>query len=979
MSTSISEFVNPIKKQTDSKLFSFLQRFKIVDIDGNKLSVGAKAKARPLNEEKEIYMTSILPASGKYYVPKNKIDEMCKLAYSDLLNRSAYYVTEKPDKSDQPFRVDIDMKSVIRANTESQLDLKTIYIKIYDYFANFIQKNFKVTEENLICYVLVKRDIRHKAQEDNIQQLVGVHLHFPYARGTSLQLKKIREMATYVATSENIFPLGFVADKCIDPIESTVWTVYGSVKDNMAYRVTHVLSRKVGKATKIKNFSIIGDSEETVKLLLLTNHSNIQSLKPNKIFQEMMEEDIKNEEIKRQQFKKDINAGEFNAIELEKANQLCFMLNPQRFDGYKEWCNLGFVLHAISKGHEEGFKLWEIISEKMNPESYADADCANKMKNIWNAAKSTEHNPWSMGSLRFWAEQDNPTEFNNWRKNTNRSLTEVAVKVFNEGALADLAFELYAKEYQYTVQGHWYKFFPEFGHWDMDPYPKPKWIKTVFMRDLKTYLREYIKSEEHLSDCMKNLNKLGTTSLINNCVSMATLNFSTERKFEEQLDQNPYLIADQNGVYDLQNGIHRRGTPEDYASMKMGASYRDYTWEHPDVKSGMRFWSKFLVDKNLRRFFLKGVSVCMVAGNIEKIIMVLTNDNGNNGKSRALKIIEQVFGDFAITLSRERFVVSSYKSAGGPSPDIVNCKNKRLGSVKELSKDETLDIGALKLFSGSDDVQARTLYSVGGDMQILLTMIFMMNSPPPLPANDKPTWNRMRVIPCESVFDDDAPSSERDQWLQKHFKPDKDIKTKLTKLKDAFYWIFLQYFKIYQTEGLYPLPEKVKLATQNYRESNDIFDQFLTSTMIETLDMKDNVKISEEYYQEYLEWFGLNTKGKRLVPPKYFDFKKNIITYFQSKKTKVGESAKGTKFFKYIQNPGAPVPCVYGVRLRRAEDDANDDIANERNNEDEDDVKDEKFYSEKIELGEDKLDEDDFEEFFRGPTFLGMDSEDGTV
>lgn len=972
MATSISEFVNPAKKRTDSKLVAFLDRFRIQDIDGNKLLAGAKNKARPLNEEKEIYVTSVLPVNGKYYVPKAKIDDMCKAIYFDIQNRSTFYATEKPDKSNQPFRLDVDLKSIIRANTENQLDLKTIYVKIYDYFANFIQKNFKVTEENLQCLVLVKRDIRHKIQDDNIQQLVGVHLHFPYARGTAAQLKKIREMATYVASSEGIFPLGFVADKCIDPIENTVWTLYGSTKDNMAYRVTHVLSRKVGKATKIKNYSIIGDSEETVKLLLLTNHSNIQPLKPTKVFQEMMDEDAKNEQIKRDQFKKDINTGEFNAIELEKANQLCFMLDPRRFDSYQEWRNLGFVLHAISKGHEEGFKLWEILSEKFNPESYADADCANKMKNIWNAASSAESNPWSMGSLRFWASTDSPKEYEEWRRTTNRSLTEMAVKVFNEGALADLAYELYSKEFEYTVEGHWYKFFPEFGHWDMDPYQKPKWIKEVFMRNLKTYLKEYIKAEEHLSDCMKNLNKLGTTSLINNCVSMAQLNFSTDRKFEQKLDQNPYLVADQNGVYDLQNGVHRKGTPEDFVCMKMGAAYKDYTWDHPEVKSGMRFWAKFLVDPTLRRFFLKCMALCMVAGNIEKIIIVLTNDDGNNGKSRALKIIEQVFGDFAITLSRERFVVNSFKSAGGASPDIMNCKNKRLGSVKELSKDETLDIGALKMFSGSDDVQARALYSAGGDLQILLTVLVMANKLPVLPANDKPTWNRMRVIPCESVFDDEAPADEREQWRQKHFKPDKDIKGKLTKLKDAMYWILLQHFKLYQIEGLYPLPEKVKVATQNYRESNDIFEQFLTSTVVETLEPKDFIKITEDYYSEYLEWFALNTKGKRLVPPKYYDFKKNIITLYSSKKTKIGESSKGAKFFKYIQNPGAPVPCVYGVRLRGAEDDARDDVENDKNN---DEVEDEKFYSEKIELGEDKLDEADFQEYFVGPTFIGLDSE----
>lgn len=962
---SHSEFIDPVKKKTDSKLIGFLNQYRVTDIDGNEIK-GDKIKARPINKESEVYITSVLPTTGKYYVPKKKMTEMCKCIYSDILNRSTFYATEKPDKDDSPFRVDIDLKSIVRAK-ETGLDMKAIYIKIYDYFANFMSKNFKITAENLTCYVLTKRDIRRKQLNDDEEQLMGIHMHFPYSRGTSAQLKKIREMVTYVASTDGIFPEGFIAEKCIDPIESTVWTLYGSVKDNMAYRVSHILSRKIGKTTKIKNYSIIGDSEETVRLLLLTNQLKQPLLEPTSIFKSLMDEELKNDEIRKSQWKKDLASGDYNVIELEKASQLCSMLNPKRFDGRKEWTNLGLVLHSISKGHEEGFKLWELISERMNPVSFADPDTSTQMKNIWSWASQLETSPWNMGSLIFWAQTDSPNEFNEWRKSSNRSLTEHAIKIFNEGALAELAFQLYGKEYQYTTNGNWYKFFGEFGHWRKDPYPKPKWIKNVFMFDLKMYLKDYIKGEEHLGDSFKNLNKLGTVSLINNCVTMASQHFSTDEKFEDQLDQNPYLIGDQNGVYDLQNGLHRKGTPEDYVSMRMGAHFRDYTWEHPDVKSVMRFWAKIHVDPIIRKFFLKAISVCMIAGNKEKIILVMTNDNGDAGKSATLKIIEKIWGDYAITLSRERFVVSSYKSAGGPAPDIANAKNKRLGSVKELSKDETLDIGALKMFSGSDDVQVRTLYKEGGDMQILLTMILMMNKLPPIPPGDKPTWNRLRVIPFESIFDDEAPSDEKEQWKKKHFKPDRDIKTKLAKLRDAFYWVFLQYYKIYQLEGLNPLPQKVKVATQNYRESNDIFEQFLQKSFVETLQIGDTIKITEELFLEYLEWFRNNSVGKKLVPPKLYDFKKSIVTYYSSKKTKIAETAKGPKYFKYIQNPSLTIPTIHGLHIRNINDNEED------NQKEEDNEKVEEFYNEDINLKEEIRDEEDFKEFFVGATFIGLD------
>jgi len=958
------EFVDSVKRQSDSALYKFLNQYRVTDIDGNVIKKGSQVKARPIRDD-ETAITTRLPKGGSYYVPKKELGKMCKMVYKDIQNRSVFYATEKPDKNDSPFRIDIDLKTIIRARSDG-LDLQSIFVKIYDYFADFMQKNFEINDKHLTCFILTKRDIRRKKKENEEQELLGVHMHFPYARGTNLQLKKIREIVTYISDQDNVFTGQLTAQKCIDPIESVNWTLYGSVKDNMAYRVSHVLYRKKGSKTKIKNYSVIGDSSETVKTFLMTNVDNLKIMKPKKEFQDKIDDDIKNREVRKNQWKKDMNNGEFNHIELDKASQLCHMLDPSRFDDRLSWRNLGFVLHNVSNGHQQGFDLWELISEKMNPESFSDPDRPLQMKNIW-AWASENNSSWSMGSLKWWAQHDSPKEFEEWRRASNRSLTELAIKVFNEGALADLAFELYGKEYQYTTNDNWFKFMPENGHWKRDPYSKSKWIQMVFRYELHNYIREYIRGEDHLSDCFKNLAKLGTSSLLNNCVSMAKVNFSTDEQFEEKLDQNPYLIGDQNGVYDLQNGVHRKGTPEDYVSMKMGANYRDYTWEHPDIKSVMRFWAKIHVDPIIRKFFLKAISVTMVAGNKEKMILVMTNDDGDAGKSACLKIIETIWGDYSITLSRDRFVVNSYKSAGGAAPDIANARNKRQGSVKELSKDETLDIGALKMFSGSDDVQVRTLYDKGGDMQILLTMILMMNKLPPIPPGDKPTWNRLRVIPFESTFNDEAPSDLREQWLQKHFKPDKDIKQKLAKLKDGFYWVFLQYFKIYQTEGLYPLPEKVKVATQNYRESNDIFEQFLKSTMIETLNTKDSIKITDKYYEEYLDWFGLNTKGKRLIPPKYVDFKKSILTYFKSKKIKIGETQKGSKFFKFVPCASSAVPSIHGVRLRDVSDEDEEQVDEYQ------DIDDEKFYNEEIELSGDKMDQDDFNEYFNGPTFIGLD------
>ena len=948
--SSTSEFVKNTSRQSDSKLFYFLQSCK---------------KGKTPKSENEILMSTRYPKPGTYYVPKSKMNLVAKYAYKDIQNRSVFYATEQPDPTDQPFRFDVDLKTVLTSQY-SGIKLEKIYLELYKFIVKYLKNNFKVVDKNLICFVLTKRDTR---QADN-QRLQGIHLHMPFARGTSNQLKKITESIMFMAENSKLFTGELSARKAIDPIETKNWTVYGSCKENMAYHVTNYLATKNGKSV-IKKYTVLGESAETVKTFLLHNVNNIPLLEPTEDFLIVMEQQKQDEIQKTLEFKKrlaEIGSNECTDKDVEKVEALCMMLDPYRFDSYDDWMKLGCAINKSTGGSQKGFEIWQITSERMNPDKFADDKTDKMMRSIWNSASEYEGQSYTIGSLKWWAERDSPQEYDEWRRITNRSKTEEAIRCFTEGDLADLAFELFGKEYEYTTKKNWFKFTSKIGHWLDDEYGKA-YIWEVFRRNVLEYLKEYIKKEDSLIEYMKNLKKLKQRSFINNCIEMSTFNFNKDPKFEQKLDEIPYLIGDLNGVYDLNQGVHRIGVPEDFVSKKCNATFRDYTWNHPHVKSAMRFWAKIHVDPEIRHFFLKIISTCFEAGNREKVIIVMSSPVGNNGKSVALKVIESIWGDYTITLQRERFVLSTMKSAGGASPDIANAEKKRIGTVKELGKDEPLDIGVLKLFSGSDDIQVRTLYEKGGDMKMMLTLIMMFNKPPCI-SGDKPTWNRMRLIPFESEFSKDAPDDPKEQWRQKHFKADKDIEPKLDQLKDAFYWIFLEYYKIYKREGLDPLPKKVQLATQAYKEENDIFEEYVNQELIDTQKPQDKFEVTKEFYENYIQWFTLNTRGKKMARPSYSDFKRDTVNYFFNKKTVIGTNKDGKPLhFTYVKHNKDKF--VYGVRLRQE---------NDEDEEEEEDVEDSEedhyMYKQEVDLEEEQMNEKDYDQYFVGPTFLNLDSSD---
>jgi len=343
---------------------------------------------------------------------------------------------------------------------------------------------------------------------------------------------------------------------------------------------------------------------------------------------------------------------------------------------------------------------------------------------------------------------------------------------------------------------------------------------------------------------------------IASCVDVAKTLFYHEN-FEKELDNNCWLIGDQNGVYDLKKGKHRVGSPDDKVSRQIGVPYIEYDWNDPEVENVMKFLEEIFPNDRVKEYWLKSTAACMQAGNVNKKCYVWTNDSGDNGKTVTLKLVEMVFGDYFMNFDRNRFVAKSMKSAGGPAPDVKRMIGRRLGAVKELAKNEPIDIGFLKFVTGNDSAYVRSHHEEGEDMQPQLTLIIMCNKPPKIPGNDNATWNRIRVIPFESTFSKNAPATREEQKKMKIFPVDPNFAMKLQDMATAFYWVLLQYFKKYLQDGGLHEPPEVTLDTAKYKTDNDIFMQFTYDRIKKTGNPDDKINFKETY-EEFKEWFEEN-------------------------------------------------------------------------------------------------------------------------
>jgi phage/plasmid-associated DNA primase len=242
-------------------------------------------------------------------------------------------------------------------------------------------------------------------------------------------------------------------------------------------------------------------------------------------------------------------------------------------------------------------------------------------------------------------------------------------------------------------------------------------------------------------------------------------------------------------------------------------------------------------------------SEIFLGGNHSKIFQIWTGE-GDNGKSITQILFEKMLGPYSIKLPTS-LITGKRTQSSCACPELVRAGNGvRLATLQEPDQKDTINIGILKELSGNDTFFARGLYKEGTEITPMFKLVLICNEPPKLPYNDRATWNRIRVIPFESTFTDSAPDSWEEQLLKKQFPKDKDFADKIPRMLEPFAWLLLHRLK--SKQKILIEPEKVKLATINYRKKNDIYKQFIDEFIIAKSDSSISLM---ELYSVFKDWY----------------------------------------------------------------------------------------------------------------------------
>jgi putative DNA primase/helicase len=269
-----------------------------------------------------------------------------------------------------------------------------------------------------------------------------------------------------------------------------------------------------------------------------------------------------------------------------------------------------------------------------------------------------------------------------------------------------------------------------------------------------------------------------------------------------------------------------------------------------------RFLKSILPNADIRAFLQRFFGYCLLGTTSEQILLFFYGI-GNNGKSTLLKVISEILGDYAVTMSIDSFAGEGKRGGNEATPDLARLPSARFVVASEPEEGVKLKDALIKLLTGGTKIPVRRLHEDFFEFLPSFKMVIDGNHKPIIRDNSDGTWRRVKLVPFNIQITKE--------------QIDRDLPARLmAESSGIFAWMVhgaLEYLNM----GL-RIPEAVETATAEYREESDPVGAFIRNACLVTGDDADREK-PDGLHAAYLEYarreglfqFNGNTFTKRLA------------------------------------------------------------------------------------------------------------------
>jgi phage/plasmid-associated DNA primase len=533
--------------------------------------------------------------------------------------------------------------------------------------------------------------------------------------------------------------------------------------------------------------------------------------------------------------------------------QLVDLIDIKYIDNYDTWTRIIWAMR------EEGYTEHEAMIVSKKSHNYSQEG----FNSLWR--RPFDKSPVTLGTLRYYAKLSNPEKYNelicDLKQSQGMSYILRTCKG-THGEMSKILYYLYKDKYVCVdMKNQWYYF--NGSHWKND-------IEAhMFTTDIES-LYHLFERETSKIDFDTPLEKMDNNSESNvtkktvdnqkNKIQKIAFNLQThsysqgvfhcskkvffQENFIQKLDNDPYLLGFNNGVFDLKNKQFRKGIPEDLVSLSVGYDYCNFT----DTKIAdfvKTFVTQIYPNEDVRNYTLKTFARQLIGDQCRNLFHIHSGKAGSasNGKSTFFEILSKVLGTDYVTKFDIKELTCGKKNSTGSSAEPLKAtwKSKRILYASEPDKSSQLQSAILKDLTSGESINYRLNFSnTYVSYKPCFKVHIMCNSKPHIEAEDQGIKRRIRNIEYLSEFVDDSLVNEEEH----HYRIIDNIDGFFEKdeYKLAFFKLLIENLDV---EWSFTPPKCVHEATQTYFNDCNYLQQFCDEYLENTQDEKAGLSLKQ--------------------------------------------------------------------------------------------------------------------------------------
>jgi P4 family phage/plasmid primase-like protien len=799
--------------------------------------------------------TSIGAPQGAYNIRSVNYDDFLDAVCESLSAGNVLYLTEKPGRY-FPVIVDLDFRFDLSAGEHRRFDADFVesVVKLY---ASEIFKAMELAGP-IDAYVMQRSApyVSKGVVKD------GLHIAFPHITTTAtvqaiLRDRVLARLPPLLSVFEDLLnPAGEVLDA---HTTENNWQMYGCRKPGRdPYLVSqHMSLASSGEVELMTTGEPKPDSWKTFVHMFAVRKNHTRTTIMPDVAQRAMDLEMEAFRVKRNTFvtrtpgllsatPRSGDGERATDEELDTARGFASMLAPRRAEAYDSWIRVGWALRNTD---QRLLCAWEEFSRKS--EKYVEGECGG----LWAHMQHEREGGLTMRSLRHWAKEDSPTEFQAFAAESRQEVIMGALSGTHND-IARLVQTMYAEDFVCSSLGH-RTFFQFLNHrWRKLEHGHAIRMKlsTEVFDEVKRFAVMYAADNPSEGDGPKKDPAKRTLEALKSCNQKELIlrecgDLFYRRNFENALDENKHLLGFENGVYDLRNGEFRDGRPEDMLSLSTGVHYETKDGDEALYLEIMDFFCKVFPNERMRDYTL-GRLASFLSGDVSHEHFYIFTGSGSNGKSKTIELFEASFGEYCCKLPTA-LLTQRRAAAGSALGELARTKARRLAVLQEPGESERLNVGVMKELSGGDTIICRALYSDPIEFRPQFSMVLTCNTLPAVPDNDGGTWRRIRVIQFDSKFVSEPTKTNE-------FEMDPDLNAKFQRWKRPFMMMLVKRCVEDQGKKLVEPPE-VLAVTEKYRAEQDMLSAFIA----EHLQRNESGRLAvRELFGVFKDWSRTMAVGK---------------------------------------------------------------------------------------------------------------------